>query len=123
MFDRLTTLNTKEATIDIINAVLGLCLALAPWVLGFTGEVAAAWNAWIIGAAIALVAVGSLVAFTQWEEWINLVLGIWAAIAPWVVAFSENVAAMAIHLAVGVAVAVLAATRLWFVHRHPRVTA
>lgn len=40
------------------------------------------------------------------------------------VAFSEDAAAMGVHLAVGIAVAVLAAARLWFVHRNPpRVTA
>jgi hypothetical protein len=124
MFDRLTTLNTKENAIDIANVVLGVCLALAPWALNFTTDATAAWNAWIIGAAITLVALGALVAFTQWEEWINLALGVWAVIAPWVAAFSENAAARGVHLAVGIAVAVLAAARLWFVHRNPpRVTA
>lgn len=124
MFDRLTTLNTKENVIDIANVVLGVCLALAPWALNFTDDATAAWNAWITGTAITLVALGALVAFTQWEEWINLALGVWAVIAPWVAAFSENAAARGVHLAVGIAVAVLAAARLWFVHRNPpRVTA
>jgi cytochrome b561 len=72
MFDRLTTLNIKENVIDVVNVVLGVCLALAPWA----------------------------------------------------VAFSENAAASGVHLAVGIAVAVLAAARLWFVHGNPpRVTA
>ena len=124
MFDRLTTLKTKESAMDIVNAVLGVCLALSPWALGFTAEAAAAWNAWITGAAIALVAVGGLVAFAQWGQWINLALGVWVGIAPWVAAFSENTAAIGAHLATGVAVAVLAAARLWLVYRNPpRVTA
>jgi hypothetical protein len=124
MFDRLTTLNTKESVIDVVNVVLGVCLALAPWALGFTTEATAAWTAWITGAAIALLALGALVAFNEWEEWINLALGVWAVIAPWVAAFSENTAARGMHIAVGIAVAVLAAARLWFVHRNPpRVTA
>jgi hypothetical protein len=59
MFDSIMTRRGEETAIDIVNAVLGVCLALAPWALGFTGEVAAAWNAWIVGAAIALVAVGA----------------------------------------------------------------
>jgi hypothetical protein len=124
MFDRLTTLNMKENVIDVINVVLGVCLVLAPWALGFTAEATAAWNAWIIGAAIALVALGALAAFNEWEEWINLVLGVWAGIAPWALAFSENAAGTSVHAAIGIAVAVLAAARLWFVHRNPpRVTA
>jgi hypothetical protein len=124
MFDRFTTLNIKENVIDVVNVVLGVCLALAPWALNFTAEATAAWNAWITGAAIALVALGAIVAFSEWEEWVNLALGVWAAVAPWAVAFSENAAASGVHLAVGIAVAVLAAARLWFVHRNPpRVTA
>jgi hypothetical protein len=124
MFDRLATLNPKERVIDIANLVLGVCLALAPWALNFTAEAAAAWNAWLTGAAIAVVALGALVAFTRWEEWINLALGVWAVIAPWAAAFLDNAAASGVHLAVGITVAVLAAARLWFVHRDPpRATA
>ncbi|MGE5512088.1 MAG: SPW repeat protein [Bacteroidota bacterium] len=124
MLDRLTTLRSKENVIDVVNAILGVCLLLAPWVLGFTAEAAAAWTAWISGAVIALVALGALVAFAEWEEWINLALGVWVIIAPWVAAFSENVSARGVHVAVGIAVAVLAAARLWFMHRNPpRVTA
>jgi hypothetical protein len=71
-----------------------------------------------------LVALSAMVAFTQWEEWINLALGIWAAIAPWALAFSGGAAATGVHVAIGLAVAVLAAARLWFMHRTPpRVTA
>ncbi|HEU4661098.1 MAG TPA: SPW repeat protein [Pseudolabrys sp.] len=124
MLDRLPTLNTKENVIDIINVILGVCLALAPWALGFTAEAAAAWTAWITGAAIALVALGALVAFNEWEEWINLVLGVWAAVAPWAVAFSEHAAATNISVAIGIAVAVLSAARLWLARKNPpRVTA
>ena len=124
MLNRLTTFQDKENAIDAVNAVLGVCLLIAPWALGFTDRGAAAWNAWIAGAAIALVALGALFAFSEWEEWANLALGVWAAIAPWAVAFSESAAATSVHAAIGLAVAFLAAVRLWFRHRNPpRVTA
>src|SRR3977135_3727223 len=119
MFDNIMTRRSEETAIDIVNAVLGVCLALAPWALGFTGEVAAAWNAWIVGAAIALVAVGALVAFTQWEEWANLILGVWAVLAPWLVAFSGGASATSPHLIIGLVRAVLAATELWMVSKRP----
>jgi heme/copper-type cytochrome/quinol oxidase subunit 3 len=124
MMDKLTTLDSKEKLIDSISAILGACLLLSPWALGFTAETTAAWTAGITGALIALVALAALIAFAQWEEWINLVLGIWAIIAPWVAAFSENAAATGVHVAIGLVVAVLTAARLWFMHRNPpRVTA
>ncbi len=44
-------------------AALGAGLFVAPWTLSFTGG-AAAWNAWIIGAAVVVVAVWSLLAMT-----------------------------------------------------------
>jgi hypothetical protein len=101
MFDSIMTRRSEENAIDIVNAVLGVCLALTPWALGFTGEVAAAWNAWIVGAAIALVAVGALVAFTQWEEWANLVLGAWALLAPWLLGFLGVAYATYAHVIIG----------------------
>jgi hypothetical protein len=119
MFDRLPTLQTKENVIDIINAGLGLCLMLAPWALGFTANSTAAWNAWITGAAITLVALGALFAFNEWEEWVNLALGVWAAVAPWAVAFTEHAAATRASVAIGIAVAVLAAARLWLARQNP----
>ena len=42
-----------------LNVILGAWVFVAPWVLGFAGVLGAAWNAWIIGAAIALLAVWS----------------------------------------------------------------
>jgi hypothetical protein len=119
MFDSIMTRRSEETAIDIVNAVLGVCLALAPWALGFTGEVAAAWNAWIVGAAIALVAVGALVAFTQWEEWANLILGVWAVLAPWLLGFAGVAYATYAHVIIGLVVAVLAAVELWMVSKRP----
>lgn len=42
-----------------LNALLGAWVFVAPWVLGFAAAAGAAWNAWIIGAAIALLALWS----------------------------------------------------------------
>ena len=36
------------------DLLLGIGLFIAPWVLGFSGIPAAAWNAWIVGALIAI---------------------------------------------------------------------
>ena len=113
------TRKTQETALDVVNAVVGVCLALAPWVLGFTADATAAWNAWIVGAAIAFIAVGALVGFSEWEEWANLVLGVWAVIAPWALSFSGTAGAVTAHVIAGLIVAVLAAIELWFVHNQP----
>ncbi|MEY9213710.1 SPW repeat protein [Thermobifida halotolerans] len=38
---------------ELILVVLGVLLFLTPWLVGFAGEPAAAWTAWILGAVIA----------------------------------------------------------------------
>ena len=43
-----------------LNIVGGIWLFISPWVLGTTSDAATAWNAWIIGAAIFVVALIAL---------------------------------------------------------------
>jgi hypothetical protein len=121
MMMALTQVNrkTEETAIDGINVVVGVCLALSPWVLGFTANATAAWTAWIAGVLVALVAIGALVAFTEWEEWANLVLGVLTLIAPWALGFSAAGYATATHVVAGLIVAVLAAVELWFARHRP----
>src|SRR3981189_3564667 len=78
MWNSIINRKPQEKVIDIGNAVVGACLALTPWVFDFAHEPSAAWNAWIVGAAVAIIAIGALVSFYQWEEWLNLALGLWA---------------------------------------------
>ncbi len=118
-----STSSENRMAFDIVNIVAGLALFLAPWLLGFTGETYAAWNAWIVGAAIVLIAAAALYAFYETEEWLNLVLGIWAVVAPWALGFTAVTAAMWVHVVAGIVVAVLAAGSIWFSHNHPLSTA
>jgi heme/copper-type cytochrome/quinol oxidase subunit 3 len=39
-----------------VNLVAGLCIAVSPWVLGFTGLAKAAWTHIIVGVLVALLA-------------------------------------------------------------------
>jgi hypothetical protein len=104
---------------DWINLILGICLFLSPWALGFAGEINPAWNAWIVAAAMGAIAVVAISAFAEWEEWVNLVLGLWLIAAPWVLGFAANVNAMWTHVVVGVLAAAVSAWALWD-YRHDR---
>ncbi|WP_332302830.1 SPW repeat protein [Rhizobium sp. GR12] len=120
----LKSLSSNNRTVfDIVNIVAGLALLLSPWLLGFATETYAAWNAWIVGAALAVIAAVALYAFYEAEEWVNLVAGIWTVAAPWVLGFSAMTAAMWVHVVAGIVVAVLAAGSIWFSHNHPLSTA
>ncbi len=102
---------------DWANMVLGAALFVSPWVLGFAGETAPAWNAWVCGAVIAALAVVALLSFAEWQEWINAALGLWVAVSPWLLGFAALSAALWTHLILGVLVAALATWRAWSAHR------
>ncbi|QOG06578.1 SPW repeat protein [Aureimonas sp. OT7] len=115
--------SNNRTAFDFVNIVAGLGLLLSPWYLGYATEAYAAWNAWIVGAAVALIAVAALSAFHQVEEWANAALGLWAVIAPWVLGFSAVTFATWAHVIAGLVVAVLAAVSLWFTTNRPLSTA
>jgi len=108
---------------DVINILAGIALALSPWALDFTPLAAAAWNAWLVGAAIALIALWDLVSFSKIQERIIGVLGLWAIVAPWVLGFAELSAAAAAHVVLGLIAAVVAAGTLWSDSDGPHLTA
>jgi len=76
----------------------------------------------IYGAAVGLVAWFALAAFAVWEEWLNLIVGLWVLVSPWVLGFQGTTRPMAVHVVVGIVVAVLAAIEIWMT-APPRLTA
>ncbi len=104
--------------IDGINLILAIALVLSPWVLAFPAGTVS-YNAIVAGAAIGVVAVWALVAYAQWEEWVNLIVGAWVAASPFVLGFASTTNAMWTHVVIGLAVALLAAVELWIASRQP----
>ncbi len=104
--------------IDGINLILAILLVASPWVLGFpAGPVSI--NAIFAGLAIGVVAVAALYAYAQWEEWVNLILGLWVVVSPFVIGFASIALAMWTHVVIGLAVAALAVAELWVYTRRP----
>ncbi len=114
----LKSLSFNRSALAVVTAVAGLGLFLAPWYLGYSASAYAAWNAWIVGAAIAAIAGAAYFAFHEAEYWANAVLGLWAAIAPWTLGFTGEPAALWSHLVAGLAVAILAGAGLWLDSGH-----
>jgi hypothetical protein len=112
------TLDTKQPQ-DWINLILAALLLVSPWLFDFAGERVPAWHACIAAVVIGGFAMAALAAFAEWEEWINLALGIWLAAAPWVLGFAGITNAMWTHLVVGLLVAAAAAWEIWQVHHEP----
>jgi hypothetical protein len=103
---------------DWLNLALSVLLFISPWVLGFAGEERAAWDAWACAIIIAVVSIAALVNFAEWEEWVNLVVGVWLIVSPWVLQFTAVASAMWTAIIIGVIVAALAAWEIWST-RHP----
>jgi SPW repeat len=54
---------------DWVNAVLGVALIASPWILGFAqARGVAAWDAWILGGLIVIVALASQLIPAAWGE-------------------------------------------------------
>lgn len=104
---------------DWVNFFVGGWLFVAPWVLGYDHLRAAAWNSWIFGIVVLAVSAAALILFAVWEEWLNVIIGVWLLISPWVMAFAsaDNAPALWNHVVVGLVVGGLA---LWDVLAHGR---
>jgi hypothetical protein len=114
---------SNEKLCDVANLILGAALFFAPWIFGFASGIESQ-NAWITGIVIAGLSIAALAAFAVWEEWLNLVAGLWAIAAPWVLGFQAATTTMTVHVVIGVLVAALAAAELWMRYQNPpRLTA
>jgi len=61
----LSTREDSDRTLDWVNAVVGLWLIAAPFVLGYTGTALALWNDVIVGVAVAVLGGWAAVAIGQ----------------------------------------------------------
>jgi hypothetical protein len=110
MWNSLTP-KAQDNAINIATAMVGICLGLSPWLLGFA-DIWATWSAALLGSAIALMAIRSLLGEGDWEAFAKMALGLWAAISPALLSFTEATGAALAHLLSGGAAAALSAVSL-----------
>lgn len=105
--------NLPNKAFEWANVILGVLLVLAPFALGFAAETYAAWNAWILGAAIIVIAGIAIAQYGQWADWLLGIGGLWLIIAPFALGFSGLAAAMWTHVILGLAVAIVSGVHLY----------
>lgn len=93
---------------DKTNLAFGLLVFVSPWLLGYTGTPAAAWNAWIMGAIFALGALAVLAEMPVWFEWGIGFFGLWTFLAPRILAFTDATVATVFQMIAGALIALLA---------------
>ncbi|WP_419951715.1 SPW repeat protein [Methylobacterium sp.] len=109
----------EDVALNGLNVFFGIALFLAPWYLELGNETAAARNAFICGIAIAVVAMLALSKSYDWEEYLNLFVGLWVAAAPWALGFADAKYATGAHVIIGLSVVALSGLELWRLYRSP----
>lgn len=100
-----------------VNLAFGLWVMVSPWaiahVMAGAGDPAGVteavmWNHYAVGAAVALLAAVALGSSRQWGEWLNIALGIWLLVSPWVIGFTTSAVLMLNAAVVGGLIVVFA---------------
>lgn len=98
----------KQLWEDWVNLILGLAVLFVPVRLAVSATDAVAFNAYITGGLIVVIAGIGLAYPNQWEEWTNLILGGWLATVPFVFGVvSGNVGVSLITIGVVIALVAL----------------
>ena len=105
----LTYRKEQIMTASGLDILAGIWLLISPFVLRFSSHYAVT-NDVILGIAIAiLAAIRFSGAFTQsWVSWVNVLLGVWVLISPWVLRFSTFHTATVNNVVMGIIVIILA---------------
>jgi SPW repeat len=96
-----------------LSILLGLFLFLSPWFFAYAQSISKV-DAWASGLAIALISIAAILAFSDWEEWLNLLLGLWLMLAPWILGITHTPAYVSIG--VGIAITYIALLDIWCIH-------
>lgn len=108
----------RESVLDLYTLIVGLFLFASPWLFAFGNENARI-DIWASSALVAATSIIAIVMFSDWEEWLNLLLGFWLIVSPWLLGFAHT-KAMHISIGAGIVVTFMAALELWLVNCDPQ---
>lgn len=107
---------------DQVILLLGLWLIASPWVMGYPGESPPTSNAVVAGIIMSAMAAFDLYKTYVWAVVLNLIVGAWVAISPWLIGVTSGVlqdrAMMASLIITGVATVILG---LWELRTDPEL--
>jgi hypothetical protein len=104
----------RESALDLYNLVLAAILLISPWLFTLTNT-RARIDLWASSLAVILISLAAIAAFAKWEEWANLILGVWLIASPWILGFAHN-RAMHFSIGIGLAITFLAALELFLLY-------
>ncbi|MET3132282.1 flagellar biosynthesis protein FliQ [Oxalobacteraceae bacterium GrIS 1.11] len=101
---------------DQLILILGLWLIVSPWAFAYPEGSPQMMNAFVSGLVITVLAAFDLYKTYFWAVVVNLLVGVWVAVSPWVLRIADQRAVMLNELIVGIAVVILA---LWELRTDP----
>lgn len=105
--------------LDWINLGLGSALAVSPW-LTLGDSYAALVNVFVSGVMVAIAAGTSLTKPNAWAQRVNVVLGIWLAIAPLALGYADSAEDTLASVVAGLGIAGFASSQLSLIGRARR---
>ncbi|QAU48796.1 SPW repeat protein [Bradyrhizobium guangzhouense] len=115
----MSKLQERETAPDVYNLFLAAVLFISPWLFKLTNSQGKI-DLWVTSAIIVVLSLAAIIAYRDWEEWINVLMGVWLIASPWVIGFPHT---RAMHLSIGFGIAILLLALLdLFLHyekRHP----
>lgn len=96
--------------------LLGVWLIVSPWVMAYPSDSPPAINAFIAGAIMAALAAFDLYKTYVWAVFLNIIVGVWVAVSPWLVDVMPDQAMSTSLLLVGLLTIVLG---LWELRTDP----
>ena len=104
----------SESILDIYNLSLAAFLFISPWLFAYAQQ-NAKLDIFVSSAAVAVTAISAILAYANWKEWLNVLLGAWLVASPWVLGFAHTRAAH-FSVGIGIAIAFMAVTELLIVN-------
>lgn len=98
---------------DWASLALGLWLVASPWVLGFSGNDVATWNAMLFGLGVVALELADVYYPDPWPERVGALIGVWVAISPVVLGFAGELPAMVSTSLAGVLIVVFNTWTYW----------
>ncbi|HTW66873.1 MAG TPA: SPW repeat protein [Bryobacteraceae bacterium] len=92
-----------------LDLIIALWFFVSPWVYGAYMN-RDAWNTWIVGAALAIIAAIRISSNTRAAAsfmWVNVVLAAWVFFSPWIYSYTANTGRFVNSLCVGVVMFIL----------------
>jgi SPW repeat len=104
----------RNSILDIYMLLVAVFLFVSPWLFAYANGLVRL-DFWISSALIGTTSAFAIVLFSEWENWLNLLLGLWLISAPWLLGFAHT-KAMHMSIAVGCVITYLAGLELWLAH-------